>query len=254
MNKPLEIPQYRQIAHTLRRRILDGVYREGEVLPTAADLEASFGVSNITVRKALALLAEEGCVEGRRGIGTVVTGTAPTERVTIAVSSNFREWFEAASGKRLAIEQSVIDVGLVAPVPRVARALGLDLDPSPAPRLWRMRRLRRIAGAPVSFHVNYGRPEQLDAIDAARMAASRNFIDVMRDDLGFAIARIAQTIEAIIADRDLAAHLAVPFGDPLFFVENVYYSPTDTPLAVSHLYLRADRYAYAAEIRLDEGA
>ena len=248
MNKPLDIPQYRQIAHTLRRRILDGVYREGEVLPTAADLEESFEVSNITVRKALALLADEGCVEGRRGIGTVVTGIAPAQRVTLAVTSNFREWFEAASGKRLPIEQSVIDVGLITPVPRVARALGLE-DGS---ALWRMRRLRRIAGAPISFHINYGRPEQLDAIDAARMAASRNFIDVMRDDLGLAIARIAQTIEAIIADRDLAAHLAVPFGDPLFFVENVYYSPTDAPLAVSHLYLRADRYAYAAEIRLDE--
>jgi len=248
MTTATDIPQYRQIADTLRRRIRDGVYRAGETLPPATELEARFAVSNITIRKALGLLADQGWVTGRRGIGTLVTAAPPPERVILAVSSNFREWFEAASGTRLAFEQVVLEFGPAVPAPRAARALGRDPDEP----LWRMRRLRRIRGEPVSYHVNYGRPETLGQIDADRMAGNRNFIDVIRHDLGLAVARIEQTIEAIVADRDLAEVLAVPFGAPLFFVENIYLETGGPALAVSHLFLRSDRYAYQADISLTD--
>ncbi len=248
MTDAIDIPQYRQIADTMRRRIRDGVYRPGEYMPTAAALEAHFDVSNITVRKAVAILAEEGYVTGRRGAGTVVTATPPAERATVAVSDNFREWFEPASGERLPFEQELIDIGLELGPPRVAGLLA-DGDHKP---LWRMRRLRRIRGVPVSFHVSYGRPEMVGDIEEISMADNRNFVDVMRRDLGLDLAHIDQTIEAAVADRDLAGLLEVAFGDPLFFVENVYTAPDEAVVAVTHLYCRGDRYAYRARIELED--
>lgn len=69
MDSSHSMPQYRQVADTLRRRIQNGVYPSGEVLPPLVKLEKIFNVSSITVRKALGILAAEGRVSGRRGIG-----------------------------------------------------------------------------------------------------------------------------------------------------------------------------------------
>jgi DNA-binding GntR family transcriptional regulator len=99
MNATTSSPQYRQVADTLRRRILNGEYRRGDSIPTAAELEKSFSVSNITVRKALAILSDEGWVAGQRGVGTIVTSSAPKRRVRIAVTGNFTDWVVSASGK-----------------------------------------------------------------------------------------------------------------------------------------------------------
>ncbi|MDP6404726.1 MAG: GntR family transcriptional regulator [Alphaproteobacteria bacterium] len=240
------IPQYRQVAETLRRRILDGLYRQGRVMPPASELERQFSVSNITIRRALSILSDEGWITGRRGLGTVVNPAPEVRRVAIAVSGNFRDWLDSASGTGLPIEQTVMDVRRAPGPAAVARTLGL---PPEAP-LWSMRRRRRLDGRPLSFHVNYGAPGHFDGVEAETMAGNRNFVDVLRDDLGLPLQRMDQTVEAAVADRDLAEILEVDFGDPLYFMENVYRVVGDAAVAVTHLYFRGDRCVYQTSISL----
>ena len=250
MSESNAIPQYRQVADTLRRRIRNGVYQPGDIIPPASVLERRFAVSNITIRKALAILSQEKLVAGRRGVGTVVLASLPSERVTIIVSGDFNDWLESAGGKNLPIEQRVLDIRTGNAPPAVARMLGLAAD---AP-VWAMQRLRRIHGAPISYHVNYGHPERLGAIRAHWLDGGRSFAAVMREDCAIALARMEQTVEARTADRDLAEMLGVGFGMPVFFVENIYYDEDDGVIALTHLHLRGDRYAYRTSIRLDPGA
>ncbi len=56
-------PIYRQLAERLSRDIIEGRLRPGERLPTEAEFGELYGVSRITIRQALALLAHEGLVE-----------------------------------------------------------------------------------------------------------------------------------------------------------------------------------------------
>ncbi|MCH8887748.1 MAG: GntR family transcriptional regulator [SAR324 cluster bacterium] len=250
MNPTEALPQYRQVADTLRRRIRNGEYRQGQPLPTQAELERIFQVSGITIRKALGILAGEGRVRGRRGVGTLVMPGAAEEKLAIKVSGNFREWLESASGQNHPIEQEVLDIA-VAPGPAdIAAALALPLQ---AP-LWRMRRLRRIAGRPISHHVNYGAPARFAQVTAATMAPSRSFVEVMRAELGIVLARMDQRVEAMVAERDLAEILETGFGAPLFMVENRYLDPAGAVVAVTLLYLRGDRYVYQSSIPLEEEA
>ena len=249
MNATNASPQYRQVADTLRRRILNGEYREGDIIPTAAELEKLFSVSNITIRKALAILSDEGWVAGQRGVGTIVKSSEPDQRVKIAVSGNFAQWVDTASGKSLPVEQKILDISVIRPAPaRVAAILGVTAG---AP-LWTMRRLRWISGNVVSYHLNYGLPHRLGRIDERKMANNRNFVDVMRKDLGIELHRMDQLVEATVADRDLAELLEAQFGDPVFFVENVYSDKNDDVAAVTHLYLRGDHYAYQTTMTLDD--
>lgn len=241
-------PQYRQVADTLRRRIDNGVYREGDVIPSLIELERMFDVSGITVRKAVEILSAEGRVSGRRGVGTLVTGAAAAERVAIEVSGDFREWLESANAGDSGVEQEVIEIALRAGPPRVAEKLDVDADHA----LWCMHRLRRIKGVPISYHVNYGLAEVLDGIDGETMAELGSFVVAMRERAGIDLGRMDQVVEAVSADRDLAGLLGTEFGDPLFFIENLYSDKADRPVAVTHLYLRGDRYLYQASIELDE--
>lgn len=62
------MPPYRQLATILRTRIRDGTYT-GK-LPSEKTLSQEFGVAVNTVRKALAILRDEGLIETHHGWGS----------------------------------------------------------------------------------------------------------------------------------------------------------------------------------------
>ena len=61
--------RYQAIADDLRRRIEAGEYGSGSLLPSEADLSASYAASRVTVRRALEVLRSAGLVGARQGLG-----------------------------------------------------------------------------------------------------------------------------------------------------------------------------------------
>ncbi|AHF93289.1 GntR family transcriptional regulator [Opitutaceae bacterium TAV5] len=62
--------RYRQIFETLFNELGSGVFRPGQKMPSEADLVKRFGVSRVTVGRALRELQLQGLVERRAGSGT----------------------------------------------------------------------------------------------------------------------------------------------------------------------------------------
>jgi DNA-binding GntR family transcriptional regulator len=103
---------YRSVSQVLRERIAAGIYEPGVRVPGVADLAREFGVSTITVRRAVRDLSLEGLLIGRQGLGLFV--------------ANERRIVRTLTADRIApIEQDVrqagfapglqdIDLGLVA--------------------------------------------------------------------------------------------------------------------------------------------
>jgi GntR family transcriptional regulator len=245
-------PLYIRVAETLKARIEGRIYSPGQLLPPAKALEGEFGVSNITIRKALDRLEAEGLITGRRGVGTRVAQREGDDRVAIEIAGTFRDWLHSASGRAPRLEAEVLEVSQVRGPERVRRVL----DPAPEEPLWRMRRVRRLTEGGrrevVSYFVNYGRPGVMDRIDAAEVAAT-SFVETFQRRSGLRLAYMDQRVEAQVADLDTSAILGIRFGDPIFFAENVYYAPVGgetRPVAVTHFYYRGDRYVYTATISL----
>lgn len=65
-------PLYQQIQKILKDRILHGVYPLGSIIPSEPQLEKEFGVSKMTVRGAVQELSQEGYVQKKSGVGTIV--------------------------------------------------------------------------------------------------------------------------------------------------------------------------------------
>jgi GntR family transcriptional regulator len=70
-------PSYQQLARQLRDRIRAGIYAPGGPLPSITYLTGETGLAVNTVRRAVALLADEGYVVTVPGRGTYVVGKLP---------------------------------------------------------------------------------------------------------------------------------------------------------------------------------
>jgi GntR family transcriptional regulator len=69
-------PIYVQIMDEVRRGIVIGTWREGEMLPSARQVALDLRVNPNTVQQAYRELEREGTVDARRGEGTFVSGEA----------------------------------------------------------------------------------------------------------------------------------------------------------------------------------
>lgn len=65
-------PQYLRVQRHLREGITSGRWVAGDLLPSEAELVALFGVSRMTVNRALRELHQEGLIERVQGVGTFV--------------------------------------------------------------------------------------------------------------------------------------------------------------------------------------
>lgn len=68
--------QYHDVADRLRTRIQSGEFGLGDKLPSISEIQDRYGIRSLnTVRAAQQLLAEEGLIETRQGVGAFVIGT-----------------------------------------------------------------------------------------------------------------------------------------------------------------------------------
>src|SRR6516162_6659761 len=133
---------YSRVESALAGEIADGDLRVGEQLPTEDSLIARFGVSRITVRRAIQNLVNRGLVEIRRGKGTFVAAPKITQELTEL--SGFVEDMHAAGRKPTA---RVLGRQIVPANATVAAQLALTRGE----RVVRIRRVRLADGIPLSF-------------------------------------------------------------------------------------------------------
>ena len=135
-----EVTLYQQIYDDIKQKISSGEYAEGQALPSEAKLCEIYGVSRVTVRAAIAELAENDLVVKKHGKGTFVTRTKMD-------SSLFRfEGFTTACKRNNAeIQTHVLQLEEQKPTARDRQLLKLDPDDT----VIYLNRLRYANGIPV---------------------------------------------------------------------------------------------------------
>ena len=76
---------YYQLYDILSGEIASGNYKVGDRLPTESQLIEDYGVSRITVRKAMNMLADEGLIIKKPGYGTFVEPKKMSQRLNKVV-------------------------------------------------------------------------------------------------------------------------------------------------------------------------
>jgi DNA-binding GntR family transcriptional regulator len=238
------IPLFVQVAETLKTRIRNHEYSPGEAIPSAKALEKEFDVSNITIRRAVEQLAREGYVVPKRGVRPRVAELEKTW-VEIEITGNFRTWIDTAVGEKLGIRAKLLDRQIL-DCPKPLRDI-LALDPKE--KVERIKRVRELRGEPISYYVTFA-SSLLTSRLSDREIEKGPFVDSLQNVCKRKLKSMEQNVHASIADMDLAGILHVDFGFPLFFVQNIYYSEKNKPMAITQMYYRSDRYVYSAKRKL----
>ena len=102
--------KYYALMEKIKQEILDGVIKLGEKLPSEHELQKKYGVSRYTVRKALAILIEEGYIVAEHGRGTFCSerlggGTEAKKILFLAVEENM-ELEALIEGMKVALNET----------------------------------------------------------------------------------------------------------------------------------------------------
>ena len=68
LKRDAQMPLYQQLANEIKAQIASGELHQNEQLMTEMEMSREYGVSRITVRKALELLVEEDILSKRQGV------------------------------------------------------------------------------------------------------------------------------------------------------------------------------------------
>ena len=230
-------PLYQRVAEALRAEI--GGLPAGAPLASEAALERRFGVSRITVRRALDVLAQSGLVERRRGSGTFVARRRGAEQLGVLHS-----WTEGM--RALGLEPRTVDCAMlrVEPPDWVAAALNLNgARPSDGETVLRVQRLRYAGEEPLCLMVDYLRARYVPDL-AERGLLGESLYDTLERRYGLHLARVEDTVAAKEASVFEAGLLGVAAGAPVLHVTRVTYLPEGEPLGAATVVSRADRYEY----------
>jgi GntR family transcriptional regulator len=204
------VPLHRQLFLVLHDEIDRGVIAPGDPLPTEQTLCDQFGVSRITVRRALADLAEQGYIERRQGVGSFVREHGPAEPTDVSdVLRAGRSYMDGLRQSQFETEVEVVELGARRPPRSIGEALGTSGE---LLHIVRVRRQRR-TGEPLIISDAWLPNELADTLTES--ALLRSPLYELLSDAGVVMDRVQHEITAEIAGPRNAHLLDTAIGAAL---------------------------------------
>lgn len=226
-------PLYLQLQEALRRGIETGTLRPQEALPPERDIATEFGISRITVRKAIDGLVATGLLTRRQGAGTFVGGRVEKQ---FSKLTSFSEDM-AARGRMARSEWIAQSEGVV----NSDESLTLGL--SPGSRVYRFNRIRYADEQPMALEYStipgFGL-RGLEAVGASLYEAL--------DAAGHRPVRALQRLRAVLFDAEQAKLLGVEVGAPGLFIERRGFLEDGRAIEATRSWYRGDAYDFVAEL------
>ena len=230
-------PLHRQLFLVLRDQIAQGAFDATGALPKEEALCEQFGVSRITVRRALADLAAEGLVERRHGRGTFLREDLALAREIPTLS--------LLEGLRKAATETDVQV-LQVSRSRPPAGIGLLLKLPAEDEAVHAIRLRSIRGTPVMLTDAWVPARHGKRVSATALRKKAMYEVLM--DQGVEFGRAVQEISAVIAEPERAGLMQVDVGAPLLKVVRVMHDAAGQPVLHLTVYLSPERSRILMEI------
>jgi len=226
------VPLYVQIREAVRREITDGDLQPGERIPSEDELGTRFGVSRMTVRKAIADLIQDGLLYRSHGVGTFVTQVQIDRDHT-----RLTDFFESAQEQGLEATASLLSRERIRANPKVAQALALE----EGEEILRIGSLRSLDGEPITLHYAHV-PAKLATDLPTEEFLYHSVWLLIENRNSLKVKRAVEHLEAQLADRALARLLQIERGAPVLYKERTVFAEDGTPVEYEECYNRGDRY------------
>ncbi|MEO8356625.1 MAG: GntR family transcriptional regulator [Chloroflexota bacterium] len=216
-----KLPLYDQIERSLRNLIVDGHLKPGEAMPGEWDLAEFYGVSRLTVRRALDELVRQNWLEKKHGVGTFVR--QPTMASIAAGRLSFTEQMRAIGrepGSRL-IGQNVVSA-----TDKIARALRIsEGDP-----ILEITRVRLADDIPILLETACLSTGRFPTLESHDWSQDESLYKVLKDEYQISISSMDHTIKPVALTETEARYLKARAGTPAILSQIVAYTPAGEPV------------------------
>jgi GntR family transcriptional regulator len=226
-------PKYLAVREHLRRRV--SALPEHTLLPPEPVLCAEYGVSRITLRRAVDGLVADGHLVREQGRGTYVTRPGIRHEYRESFVHRIAGFSSVMTEQGSQVGTSVVTQRIVPAPPAIAAELKL----SPADDVVELERLRSVDGAP--NHVAHSfLPAALYPKAAEQDFSDGSLYEYLRQEYGADLAHARIVVDVGTAAPDEADLLRVVAGSPLLVVRTTVRDSADHPLVHSFSRLRPD--------------
>jgi len=236
------VPLYAQLEALIYAAIRDGAYKSGELIPSEAELVDSYGVSRITVRRALDGLVSEGLLSRFRGKGTVVN--APRFLDDSFRLESFKEKTSRSSSR---FSTRVLEVDSIQATVLVAHHMGIE----EGDQLIYVKRLRLLEEDPVGLFENYIRASIGVSVEDDFAGSIYGLIE---QKCGIGIKTAKRDISSVLADKDTAALMGLERPFPLLSLKTRSCDARGAVIEYSEGFYRTDRYQLVISQDRTQGA
>ncbi|MFH2113856.1 MAG: GntR family transcriptional regulator [Spirochaetota bacterium] len=230
-------PLYEQLKQTLVGEIIAGIYHNGDRLPGEMGLAGKYGISRITVRRALSELVEEGYLSSQQGRGTFVNYKPDEQKLR-----SFGGFSESFDGTRNKTSRILAMVSIAAePV------LAAKLEIQTGDNVWHLRRVMYEDDRPYMLDNAYFIQSMYPGLPDLIHDNTSTF-SVMWHHYGMVFAKADKTIGAVRAGSEESRLLECVPGDPLLSITKVIYDRQVRPIHYSHYFVLGDRCIYTMTV------
>lgn len=235
-------PKYHQVYLVLRQRIREGAFGKDGDFPSEQELTREFGVSRITIRKALERLDREGLINRHRGRGTFVNSSAADVMVSASLSGSIENLI--AMGLRTQVDVVSFDY-----IPAPA-SIASKMELHDGADVQRVVRIRSHEGRPFSHLTTYVPADIGRTYSEAEMRETPLLLLLER--AGIEIASGEQTITARLAEPAVAKALEMEPGDALLSITRLVRDRNGRGVELVIGNYRPDTYEHRMDIERTE--
>jgi GntR family transcriptional regulator len=229
-----QLPLYYKIEQDLKKKIENGTYKVGDLLPSEREMIEMYGVSRLTAREAINRLVNDGLVIKIQGKGTYVSSPRKVHRIGSLYSP----------GEEMLLHYEVIETKVLKiHKTRADKALSKILEVPEKEQLIYIERLRSANNTPAAYikcYIPYRYVEGIESIDLENKSLYRT----LEDDYHLQLQEAQEEIEAVKADAKSAEYLKIAQGTPVLMNYRLTYLVDGSVIEHEVVVYRPDVFKY----------
>jgi GntR family transcriptional regulator len=227
-----KLPLYDQIERNLRDLIVNGQLQPGQMVPPEWDLSELYGVSRLTVRRALEDLVRQNWLERKHGVGTFVR--QPTIASIADSKLSFTEQMRAI-GRKPSSRQ--IGQRVVPATAKISRAIQIrEGEP-----IFEITRVRLADEVPILLETSCVPHEKFPGLEDRSWSENDSLYKILSEDYGVSITGMDHTLKPVLLTETEALYLETKAGTPALLSEIVGFTREGAPVEYSWSFSNGDK-------------
>lgn len=229
-------PIYKRIEKDLRKEILNGNFKQGDMLPSELELCRRYGVTRMTVRQAINNLFVDGFVHRFKGRGTFVTFNK-TE-----MDQNSKYPFFSFTREMIGGEAELVNFVMEFKIEDADEIVEKKLGLNEGEKVYYVERVRKANNLPLVSERLY-LPVKLFP-NLTKDAFLHSFHDYVQNELNFVIKNQLTSIEARSLAPSVAEVLHCMENEPALYMSSVAYRDDGVPFMYNRQYFLGTHFRF----------